>query len=57
MANTLSSYLLLTHDAHCSRGFRDAHVASDMGIPFGYPLLLYLVRLGPIWRQPEEVVD
>jgi hypothetical protein len=29
MANTLSSYLLLTHDAHCSRGFRDAHVARE----------------------------
>ena len=39
--------------------------ATDMGIPFGYPLLVYLARPnmeknkyggGPI-RQPEEVVD
>jgi hypothetical protein len=22
----------------------------DMGIPFRYPLLVYLARLGPIWR-------
>ena len=39
--------------------------ATDMGIPFGYPLLVYLARPnmektkygeGPT-RQPEEVVD
>ncbi|KAK1666332.1 hypothetical protein QYE76_054491 [Lolium multiflorum] len=33
---------------------RDSLTVADMGIPFGYPLLVYLARLGPIWRRPKQ---